>query len=63
MTDPKIGNFDSTSRDHDSPRSLQGFQRIQVNHPQRPVIKEYQDLPRMHQQELLSRLIDHVREL
>lgn len=63
MTDPKIASFDSASRDHDSSRFAQDFQRIQVNRPQKPAVKEYQDLPRTNQQELLSRLIDHVREL
>jgi hypothetical protein len=39
------------------------FHRIQVKNPQRPVANEYHDLSRPHQQQLLSRLIDHVREL
>lgn len=63
MTDPKITNFETFAQHFDSPRSTSSFQRIQVNHPQQQVTREYQDLPRPDQQELLSRLIDHVREL
>jgi len=63
MTDPKMASFETNPRESDSQRFSTGYQRIQVTHPQRPVVREYQDLPRAHQQELLSRLIDHVREL
>lgn len=63
MSDPKKVNFDSSSYEYDSPRVFSGFQRIQVTQPSKAESKEYQDLPRPHQQELLSRLIDAVREL
>jgi len=62
MADPKKTSFDPRTYDFDS-HALPAFQRIQVTHPSRSEPKEYQDLPRNHQQALLARLIDHVRDL
>ncbi len=62
MTDPKKAGFDPRTYDFDS-RSFPAFQRIQVTQPSKPEPREYQDLPRNHQQALLARLIDAVREL
>lgn len=62
MADNKKANSDPRSYDFDS-RSFPAFQRIRVTPVSKPESKEYQDLPRMHQQALLNRLIDYVREL
>jgi hypothetical protein len=63
MTDPNKTNFDDGSFEHKLSHSFSGFQRIQVERPRWQEVKEYQELPVPHQQELLSRLIDHVRDL
>ena len=63
MSDPRIANPEPGLHEYSSQKSFSGFQRIQVTKPHQQELKEYQDLSRPHQQELLSRLIDHVREL
>ena len=63
MSDPRKANPDPGLHEHSSLKSFSVFQRIQVTKPSHQELKEYQDLSRPHQQELLSRLIDHVREL
>ena len=63
MSDPRKANPDAGLHEYGSLKSFSGFQRIQVTKPSQQELKEYQDLSRPHQQELLSRLIDHVREL
>jgi hypothetical protein len=63
MTDPNKTSFDESSFEHKLSQSFSGFQRIQVERSRWQEVKEYQELPVPHQQELLSRLIDHVRDL
>lgn len=63
MTDPRKNNYSNSGSDTDSSRFFSDFPRIQVK-PQRSYQEpDFRHLPAPERQELLSRLIDHVKEL
>ena len=63
MVDPRKYNYAANGVDGDSSRFFSDFPRIQVK-PQRTYQEpDFRSLPALEKQELLSRLIDHVKEL
>jgi hypothetical protein len=63
MIDPRKNNFELSKHDFDSQRQFANFQRIQVN-PRRVVEDtDFRSLSTPARQELMEKLIDHVRDL
>lgn len=63
MTDPRKSNYLSTHAESDASRFFSDFPRIQVKPQRMYQEQDFRSLPGREQQELLSRLIDHVKDL
>lgn len=63
MVDPRKANFNTVSMESDSSRFFSEFPRIQVKPKRNYQEPDFKSLPSTERQELLSRLIDHVRDL
>ncbi len=63
MIDPRKNNFDYENHDFDAQHQFSNFPRIQVN-PRRVVNEDdFRSLSAPTRQELMAKLIDHVRDL
>lgn len=63
MTDPRIVNYEYSDHGFDTPRYFSDFKRIQTQ-PRRIVQEDdFHSLSTPTRQELMEKLIDHVREL
>jgi hypothetical protein len=63
MSDPRKTNYDSSNIDFDTPRYFSDFPRIQVKSQRITQEQEFKSLSTPERQELLGKLIDHVRDL
>ncbi len=63
MTDPRKNNYSSNGFNSDSARFFSDFPRIQVKPQRKYEESDFRTLSSPEKQELLSRLIDHVKEL
>jgi hypothetical protein len=63
MTDPRKSSYESSNIDFDTPRFFSDFPRIQVKSQRMVQEQEFKSLSTPERQELLEKLIDHVRDL
>jgi hypothetical protein len=63
MADPRKNNYNQSNMETDSSRFFTDFPRIQVKPQRNYQDPDFRTLSAPERQELLSRLIDHVREL
>ncbi len=63
MIDPRKSNFEHSKHDFDAQHQFSNFPRIQTN-PRRVVNEfDFRSLSTPTRQELMEKLIDHVRDL
>jgi hypothetical protein len=63
MTDPRKNSYENSNHDFESPRYFSDFPRIQVNPKRTSNEDDFKSLSTSARQELMEKLIDHVREL
>ncbi len=63
MVDPRKSLYPATGIEIDSARFFSDFPRIQAKPPRHYHEADFRSLPATERQELLTRLIDHVKDL
>lgn len=63
MVDPRKSSYNTATMESDSSRFFSDFPRIQVKPKRNYQEPDFKTLTALERQELLSRLIDHVKDL
>lgn len=63
MTDPRKTSYENSNHDFETPRFFSDFPRIHVAPKQNNQDDDFRSLSAPERQELMERLIDHVRDL